>query len=53
LALERGQSTFTLSTPIRVAAHLATASQSKLSGGTIGAGDLAGVLFFVGYARRF
>ncbi len=53
VALERGQGTFTLSTPIRVAAHLATASQSKLSGGTIGAGDLAGVLFFVGYARRF
>ncbi|PYP49737.1 MAG: hypothetical protein DMD45_13425 [Gemmatimonadetes bacterium] len=53
VSLGRGRGTFTLSTPIRVAARLATASQSKLSGGTIGAGDLAGVLVFVGYARRF
>ena len=53
VTFERGQNTMTLSTPIRVASHLATASMSMTSGGTIGAGDLAGVLFFVGYARRF
>jgi hypothetical protein len=53
VAFEWGRGTWTLSTPIRVHSRLATRSMSMASGGTIGAGDLAGVLFFVGYARRF
>ena len=53
VAFERSRSALTLSTPIRVASRLATRSMSMASGGTIGAGDLAGFLFFVGYARRF
>jgi hypothetical protein len=53
LALDRGQSTFTFSAPIRVAQRLATRQLAQSSGGTIGAGDLAAVVFFVGYARRF
>jgi len=53
ISLERGPSTFTISTPVRVASRLAYASHGQQSSGTIGAGDLAGVLMFVGYARRF
>ena len=53
IALERGPSTFTISTPVRVASRLATQAMAKQSSGTIGAGDLAGVLIFFGYARRF
>ena len=53
LALERGANTFTLSTPIRVFARLASANLLTGPGGSIGSGDLAGVLMFVGYARRF
>src|SRR5207245_2768025 len=46
IALERGPSTFTISTPVRVASRLATQAMAKQSSGTIGAGDLAGVLIF-------
>ena len=53
VAFEWGRGTWTLSTPIRVHSRLATRSMSMASGGAIGAGDLAGFLFFVGYARRF
>ena len=53
LALERGANTFTVSTPIRLFARLASANMLKGPGGSIGSGDLAGVLMFVGYARRF
>ena len=53
LALERGRNTFTVSTPVRVAQRLATQQTTQSSGGTIGAGDLAAVLFFIGVARRF
>jgi len=53
VALEQGPNTFTLSTPIRVFARLASANLLTGPGGSIGSGDLAGVLMFVGYARRF
>ena len=53
VALERGPSTWTVSTPIRVFERLASANLVTGPGGSIGAGDLAGVLVFVGYARRF
>ena len=53
VALERGPSAWTVSTPIRLFARLASANLLKGPGGSIGSGDLAGVLFFVGYARRF
>ncbi len=53
IALERGANTFTFSTPIRLFARLASANLLKGPGGSIGSGDLAGVLMFVGYARRF
>ena len=53
VVLERGSSTFTLSTPIRMFARLASANLLTGPGGSIGSGDLAGVLMFVGYARRF
>ena len=53
VALERGASTFTVGTPIRMFARLASANLLKGPGGSIGSGDLAGVLMFVGYARRF
>ncbi|HEX4627978.1 MAG TPA: hypothetical protein VH137_04235 [Gemmatimonadales bacterium] len=53
VAVERGQSTVTFSTPIRVASRLATQALAQQSGGSIASGDLAGILFFVGYARRF
>ncbi len=52
MTLDRGRSTFTVSTPVRVAQRLAPRQMVK-PGGSIGAGDLAKVLFFVGYARRF
>lgn len=53
ISLAQGPGTFTLSTPIRVAQRLATRATAQQSGGTIGSGDLAGVVIFVGYARRF
>ena len=53
VTLERGPNTFTVSTPIRMFARLASANLLKGPGGSIGSGDLAGVLMFVGYARRF
>ena len=54
VALDRGANTFTVGTPIRVFARLASANLLKPGGGgSIGSGDLAGVLMFVGYARRF
>jgi len=52
VSIERGRSTFTFSTPVRVAQRLAQRQMVK-PGGSIGAGDLAKVLVFVGYARRF
>ena len=51
VAIERGPSTLTFSTPVRVGQRLATRQMVK-PGGLIGAGDLAKVLFFVGYSRR-
>lgn len=53
VALDRGANTFTVSTPVRLFARLASANMLKGPGGSIGSGDLAGVLMFVGYARRF
>ena len=53
VAFDRGSSTFTVSTPIRLFARLASRNLLKGPGGSIGSGDLAGVLMFVGYARRF
>jgi len=44
VALERGPSTFTFGSPIRVFARLASANLLKGPGGSIGSGDLAGVL---------
>ncbi len=51
VAVERGPSAFMFSAPVRVAQRLAP-RQMVTPGGSIGAGDLAKVLFFVGYARR-
>jgi len=53
VALERGPGTWTFGAPIRVFERLASANLLKGPGGSIGSGDLAGVLMFVGYARRF
>jgi hypothetical protein len=53
IAVDRGRSSFTLSTPLRVSQRLATSQTSSASGGTIGAGDLASIVLFVGYARKF
>jgi len=53
VGLERGPNTFTFSSPIRVFARLASANLLTGPGGSIGSGDLAGVLMFVGYSRRF
>ena len=52
VAFGRGPGTLTFSTPVRVAQRLAPRQMVK-PGGSIGAGDLAKVLVFVGYARRF
>lgn len=52
VAIERGPDALTFSTPVRVAQRLAT-RQMVRPGGLLGSGDLAKVLFFVGYARRF
>jgi hypothetical protein len=51
-AVEWGRNSITMSTPVRVAQRLATSQRVNNSGGTLGAGDLAKVLLFVGYARR-
>ena len=53
VALERGPGTWTFGAPIRVFERLASANLLKGPGGSIGSGDLAGVLMFLGYARRF
>lgn len=53
VTLQQGPNTFTVGTPVRVAQRLATRGLNKSSGGAIGLGDLAKVLLFVGYARRF
>jgi hypothetical protein len=53
IAVDRGRSSFTLSAPVRVSQRLATSQTTSASGGTIGAGDLASIVLFVGYARRF
>jgi len=50
---QRGASTFTVGTPVRMFVRLAGAKLLKGPGGSIGSGDLAGVLMFVGHARRF
>ena len=52
VTLQRGSNTYTIGLPVRVAQRLATQHLVKSSGGVIGAGDLAKVLLFVGYARR-
>jgi hypothetical protein len=48
ITLARGPNTLTFNAPIRVAARLA-----KPLSATVGSGDLAGVLIFVAYSRRF
>jgi hypothetical protein len=48
ITLTRGASSVTVNTPVRSMVRL-----SKTLTPTIGAGDLAKVLFFVGYTRRF
>jgi len=48
ITLTRGASSVTVNTPVRAVVRL-----SKTLTPTVGAGDLAKVLFFVGYARRF
>ena len=53
VAFERGPGTWTFGAPIRVFQRLASANLLKGPGGSIGSGDLASVLMFVGYARRF
>lgn len=53
VTLERGQSSIAIGIPVRVAQRLATRTMVQGSHGTIGGGDLAKVLFFVSYARRF
>ncbi|HET9706993.1 MAG TPA: hypothetical protein VFP39_01685 [Gemmatimonadales bacterium] len=52
VAVERGRTAVTISVPVRIAQRLATSQMTTASGGTIGAGDLAKVVFFVAYARR-
>src|SRR2546425_8773646 len=56
VALSRGRSTFTLSTPLRLSGSLADSAMVRPNGvpnPTRSAGDLARMLIFVGYARRF
>ena len=56
VALTRGRSTLTLSTPIRLSGSLADSAMVRPNGvpnPTRAAGDLARMLVFVGYARRF
>jgi len=48
VTLARCTKTFTLSTPIRACQKL-----SKTLTPTLGAGDLARIVVFVGYSRRF
>lgn len=55
-ALTRGKSTFTLSTPIRVSGSLADSAMVRPNGLpslSRAAGDLARMLIFVSYSRRF
>jgi hypothetical protein len=52
VTLGRGAGTLSLSAPVRVAQRLAKHQQVMNSGGTLGAGDLARVVFFIGYGRR-
>ena len=56
VALARGRSTFTLSTPLRVSGSLADSAMVRPNGlpsPSRAAGDLARMLIFVGYSRRF
>jgi hypothetical protein len=56
VALTRGRSTFTLSTPIRVSGSLADSAMVRPNGipnPTRASGDLARILIFVSYSRRF
>lgn len=53
ISFQRGRSVWMFSAPMRVAARLATQQLATSSGGRIGAGDLAKVVVFFGYARRF
>ena len=56
VALTRGRGTFTLSTPIRLTGSLADSAMVRPNGvpnPTRAAGDLARMLIFVGYSRRF
>ena len=56
VALTRGKSTFTFSTPIRVSGSLADSATVRPNGSpspTRASGDLARMLIFVGYSRRF
>ncbi|PYO62818.1 MAG: hypothetical protein DMD28_04280 [Gemmatimonadetes bacterium] len=56
VALTRGRSTFTVSSPIRVSGSLADSAMVRPNGvpsPTRSAGDLARMLIFVGYSRRF
>jgi hypothetical protein len=56
VALTRGRSTFTLSTPVRVSGTLADSATVRPNGvasTTRAAGDLARILIFASYSRRF
>src|SRR5213083_2485546 len=56
VALARGRNTFSLSTPIRVSGSLADSAMVRPNGQpspSRAAGDLARMLIFVGYSRRF
>ena len=56
LAVTRGRGTFTLSTPIRVTESLADSATVRPNGSpspTRASGDLARLLIFVSYSRRF
>lgn len=48
VTLTRGSNTVSVNTPIRSMVRLA-----ETTGSTVGSGDLAGMVFFVTYARRF
>ncbi len=52
IVLQRGPNTVTVSAPVRSFVRLASRSAITNSGGTLGSGDLAAIVVFVGYARR-
>jgi hypothetical protein len=51
-AIGRGRNSVAVSVPVRVAQRLASRQQVMTSAGTMGAGDLARVVLFIGYGRR-